>query len=61
MDTLLERPTAGGTGRLAWADLLRVLTTFAVVLLHTSTTWLALAEEGSAEWTALMALSLIHI
>ena len=55
MDTLLERPTAGGTGRLAWADLLRVLTTFAVVLLHTSTTWLALAEEGSAEWTALMA------
>lgn len=34
MDTLLERPTAGGTGRLAWADLLRVLTTFAVVLLH---------------------------
>ena len=55
MDTLLERPTAGRTGRLAWADLLRVLTTFAVVLLHTSTTWLALAEEGSAEWTALMA------
>ena len=52
--TLLERPAAGRTERLAWADLLRVLATFAVILLHVSTTWLAMAEEGSAEWTALM-------
>lgn len=49
MDTLLEHPAqAPAQQRLAWADLLRVLATFAVVVLHTSTTWLGGAAEGSS-------------
>lgn len=48
MNTLLEHPVqAPAEQRLAWADLLRVLATFAVVVLHTSTTWLGGVAEGA--------------
>lgn len=40
-------------GRLAYADLLRVLATIAVVVLHISAGWLGQAAVGSAEWTVL--------
>ncbi len=41
-------------GRLAYADLLRVLAAIAVVVLHTATCWLDQATPGSFSWTALV-------
>lgn len=40
-------------GRLAYADLLRVLATIAVVVLHTSTCWLDQSAAGSSSFTVL--------
>ncbi len=41
-------------GRLAYADLLRVLATFAAVVLYISTGWLGQTEAGSSSWTVLV-------
>lgn len=40
-------------GRLAYADLLRVLAAIAVVVLHVSATWFGQTAVGSTEWTVL--------
>lgn len=40
-------------GRLAYADLLRVLATIAVIVLHISAGWLSAVPVGSADWTVL--------
>lgn len=40
-------------GRLAYADLLRVLATIAVIVLHISAGWLGQTAVGSTEWTVL--------
>lgn len=41
-------------GRLAYADLLRVLATIAVVILHISGSYLRQATVGSSSWTAML-------
>ena len=40
-------------GRLAYADLLRVLACIAVIVLHISVSWLGQTTEGSMEWTVM--------
>jgi surface polysaccharide O-acyltransferase-like enzyme len=50
-----------GEGRVAYADLLRVLATAAVVVLHVSGGWLGQTAVGSGDWTVLVAYdSLAH-
>ena len=41
-------------GRLAYADLLRVLATLAAVVLYTATGWLGQTGTGSSSWTVLV-------
>lgn len=48
-------------GRLAYADLLRILATIAVIVVHISGSWLGQAALGSTSWTVLLAYdSLAH-